>query len=142
VVFTYIKLFLVFFFHNFFIWVRCCVVCRLVQDFFISRLVAVFDWFIFKDRLESIKNSIKDLSVNIAGKVTSYSSIHAHFFLSLLFSPLEFLFFFSFSTPPFSFFLHHLIDSLPLLHPHYSLWLSEPTESTFLLLDKSIKCGF
>jgi len=46
--------------------VRRCIVRRLVWGCLISRLVAVFVWFILKDQIQSITNSIDDLDANIA----------------------------------------------------------------------------
>jgi hypothetical protein len=53
------------FFRDFVVWVRCCVVHRLVRCCMITRLVVVFVWFILKDQLYII-DSINDLDVNVA----------------------------------------------------------------------------
>jgi len=45
--------------------VRRCVVHRLVRRL-IWRLVAVFVWFLLKDQLQSITDSINDLGINVA----------------------------------------------------------------------------
>jgi len=46
--------------------VRSCVVRRLVRRCFVLRLFAVFVWFILKNQLQSITDSIDDLDANVS----------------------------------------------------------------------------
>jgi len=63
-------------FHDFVVWVRHCVVRRFVWRCLIFCLVTMSFWFLLKDRIQSITDSINDLSVNIVYlKASVFSSL-------------------------------------------------------------------